>query len=179
MRIFRADIASALGRPAAPVLNAIDERAKGAAWLGKRLGPEQPTADGKGRFAAFEHGHVYWHPDAGAWAIPAHLFEAFAELGFEAGVLGYPVAAHGVVEGGDVQAFQRGVLYRKYGEAGRVIMGAIGNRYRLNGYESGRLGWPKTNETKQGGMIWQGFEHGRIAWAPDGTIVIDENGNFV
>ncbi|UOW93095.1 lysin A [Mycobacterium phage NoShow] len=181
MNIFRRDIQSLLTIPAKPLVNAIDEHAKVAgAWLGKRVtSGEQPTADGKGRFAQFENGYIYWSPDTGAWAIPRHLFETYAELGYEAGPLGYPIAPHDVVEGGDVQAFQRGVLYRKYGESGHFITGAIGNRYRLNQYERGFLGWPTTNETKQGGMIWQGFEHGRIAFSPDGTIVLNERNDFV
>lgn len=180
MNIFRGDVGRDGAAPPPPPPNLIDEEYGVARWLGKRLSGEQPTADGVGRFSQFEAGYIYWHPDAGAHAIPTHLFESYAALGFEAGPLGYPVAAHAVIEGqGDVQGFQRGVLYRRYGQPGYFITGAIGNRYRLNSYEAGPLGWPTTNETKQGGMIWQGFEHGRIAWSPDGTIVINEQGEFV
>lgn len=185
MNIFRADVAAAMAGPPAPPpappRNAIDDQADVARWLGKRItAGEQATADGVGRFAQFEQGYIYWHPDAGAWAIPMHLFETYAELGWEAGPLGYPVNHHDVIpNGGDVQAFQRGVLYRKYGEAGHFITGAIGNRYRLTGYEAGPLGWPTTNEQQHGGMVWQGFEGGRVAWSPDGTIVLDKNGEFV
>lgn len=178
MNLFRNDIESAM-RGGVVVLNAIDEHAKVATWLGKRLSGEIPTADGKGRFAEFENGKIYWSADTGAWAIPAHLFESYAEYGWEAGLLGYPVAAHSVVEQGDIQAFQRGVLYRKYGQGGHIIKGAIGNRYRLNGYENSFLGWPKTNETKQGGMLWQGYEGGRIAFSPDGTVVLNNANEFV
>lgn len=180
MKLFRDDIRSALGRPLGPVLNAIDEQAKVAAWLGKRItNGESATGDGVGRFAQFENGYIYWSPDTGAWAIPTHLFESYAELGWETGALGYPIAVHSVVNGGDVQAFQRGILYRKYGEAGQFVTGAIGNRYRLNNYEAGPLGWPKSNETKQGGMVYQAFENGRVAWSPDGTIVIKNDGGFI
>lgn len=178
MHLFRLDIESAMR--GLPKVNAIDEQAKVAGWLGKRItNGESATADGKGRFAQFEKGYVYWSPQTGAWAIPAHLFESFAEFGWETGALGYPVGPHTVLPQGDVQAFQRGVLYRKYGEPGHFVTGAIGNRYRLNQYEAGPLGWVKTNENGQGGMVWQGFEHGRIAWSPDGTIVINENGEFI
>ncbi|AZS12577.1 endolysin [Mycobacterium phage DrLupo] len=180
MNLFRKDIESAM-RGAVPILNAIDEHAKVAAWLGKRLHPgEKPTADGKGRFAQFERGYIYWSAETGAFAIPSHLMETYAELGWEAGALGYPIAPHAVIpDAGDVQAFQRGVLYRKYGQPGHFITGAIGNRFRLNGWEAGWLGWPTTNETKQGGMLWQGFEHGRIAFSADGTVVLNERNEFV
>ena len=179
MNIFRKDIESAM-RGTQPVLNAIDEQAKVATWLGKRLtNGEENTADGVGKFARFENGYVYWSPDTGAWAIPNHLFESYVQYGWEAGALGYPVAPHTVLPEGDVQAFQRGVLYRKYGQPGFFITGAIGNRYRLNDYEKGFLHWPTSNETQRGGMIFQVFEGGRIAWSPDGTVVLNGQNEFV
>lgn len=182
MNIFRGDVGGVLRAgmaPPPPPVNLIDQEYGVAQWLGKRLSGEQATADGVGRFSQFENGYIYWHPDTGAFAIPMHLFESYAQYGWEAGALGYPVARHTVLAEGDVQAFQRGVLFRKYGADGFFVTGAIGNRYRLNDWEHGFLGWPLTNEIPKGGMIWQGFEHGRIAFAPDGTVVLAENGEFV
>ena len=184
MNIFRADVQRKIDagpRGAGPVLNAIDEVAKISEWLGKRItAGEVPTADGVGRFAQFENGYIYWSPNTGAWPIPAHVFETYAELGWEAGALGYPVAFHEVIpDKGDVQAFEHGVLLRKYGEPGHFVTGLIGNRYRLNDWQNGFLGWPTSNEIRQGGMIYQTFEHGRIAFAPDCTIVLNERGEFV
>jgi hypothetical protein len=183
MRIMRDDVQRKIDAGPGgvhPPANAIDERAASATWLGKRLGPELATADGVGRFAEFEAGHIYWHPDTGAHAIPKHLFETFAELGWEGGPLGYPTGDHEVIPGGgDVQAFAHAVLLRKYGEAGHYVTGAIGNRYRLNDWQAGPLGWPTSNEIVQGGMIYQTFERGRIGWSGDGTIVLDSAGKFV
>lgn len=162
-----------------PPVNAIDEKAAKSGWLGARHGPERPTADGVGRLAEFDNGVIYWHPNVGAWPVPAHLFETYAELGWEGGPLGYPVAYHSVTTYGDVQAFQHGVLLRKYGEAGHYVTGLIGNRYRLNDWQAGPLGWPTSNEIPHGGMVYQTFEHGRIAFAPDGTIVLDAENKFI
>lgn len=159
------------------VVNAIDEQYKASPWLGKRLSPELPTPDGRGRFSAFENGHIYWTPEYGARPIPAHLFETWAELGFETGPLGYPTDYHGVLTDGDVQAFEHGVLYRKYGKPGFYVTGAIGEKYRKLGWEMGALGWPVSNEIKkmgatQPGLVYQNFEKGTLAWAPDSTVAL-------
>lgn len=177
--IFRKDVQVYLNNSNAVPVNLIDEMYRNSAWLGKRLSGEEPTADGAGRFSKFENGYIYWHPDHGCWPIPAHVFESFAAYGYEAGALGYPTAFHSVLKDGDVQAFEHGVLYRKYGMPGFYVTGLIGNRYRLNNYESGFLGWPLGNEIPQGGMRYQKFDGGKIAWSPDGTIVNRPDGSYV
>lgn len=177
--IFRADVTARMSAGSAPAVNAIDEQYKRSAWLGKRITGETPTPDGRGRFSAFQSGYIYWTATTGAWPIPTHLFETYAELGWEAGPLGYPTGFHTTLPNGDVQAFEKGVLYRKNKQPGFFVTGLIGNRYRVNGYEAGPLGWPTSNETKQGGMVYQTFDGGRIAWSPDGTIVIKSDGGFI
>lgn len=177
--IFRRDVQGFLDRGNAPAVNLIDEVYKNSAWLGKRITGEVPTKDGVGRFSQFENGFIYWHPDSGCWPIPTHLVETYTQLGWETGPLGYPTAFHAVVPGGDVQAFQHGVLFRKYDQPGYFVTGLIGNRYRLNDWQGGWLGWPVSNEIAKGGMRFQNFEHGRISWSPDGTIVVNEANDFV
>lgn len=170
-------IPAAAARP----VNAIDEEAaRAAGWIGDRVtAGEQTTPDGIGRWAKFDHGYIYWTPATGAHAIPDHLFESWAAYGYEAGALGYPIADHAVlpVSGtpkvGDVQAFERGVLYRKYGEPGYYVHGAIGHRWMRDGFEDGKWGWPVSNESElSGGGRVQEFEHGYITWSPDGTVAL-------
>lgn len=155
-----------------PVSNAIDEQYKIAAWLGKRLSAELPTPDGRGRFSQFENGYIYWTPETGARPIPAHLFETWAAFGYEAGSLGYPTQYHSVLKDGDVQAFEHGVLYRKYGQPGFFVTGVIGDKFRRTGYEGGSLGWPTSNEVHKGGLVFQTFEKGTVAWSPDSTVLL-------
>lgn len=167
--------------PAPPPVNMIDLEAQSAAlWIGERLTEgENVTPGGEGRWVKFSNGYIYWHPSTGAHAIPLHLFEPWADLGYEAGALGYPIADHAVlpVEGahkvGDVQAFERGVLYRKYGEPGFYVHGAIGEQWKRDGFENSKWGWPTSNEAalEDGGRV-QEFEHGYIAWSPDGTLAL-------
>jgi len=158
----------------APPANLIDQAAEIAkAWIGRRLTEGEHHLDAGGRWADFENAAIYWTEATGAHPVPrGGLWEAWAEYGWESGPLGYPVRDHAVVEGGGVQAFQGGVLYRQDGaEHGFYVHGAIGERYAREGYERGPLGWPISNEydTATGGRR-QDFEHGIMFWDPSGVV---------
>lgn len=181
MNIFRADVAAAQERlrHPAPVRNAIDdEAAVAAAWIGGRLHDgERACADGVGRYADFEHGSIYWHPhvrEGQATAVPARVYETWAERKWEQGPLGYPILRHTVIpDAGDIQAFQGGTIYRRYGQPGYVVHGVIGDRWAAEGFERGSLGWPASAEQPHGadgaGRIQQ-FEHGALVWHPSGAV---------
>ncbi|WP_280389791.1 glycoside hydrolase domain-containing protein [Nocardia wallacei] len=168
----------ASGGVAAPVVNMIDQEAERAKdWIGARLTEgEIPTPDGEGRRAEFEHGHIYWHPRTGAHAIPAALFEAYAERGWEAGPLGYPIGDHTVLSDpdgnvwGDVQGFENGALYRRHGQPGFWVHGEIRARWNRSGFEVGPYGWPISDEIPFDTGSYQEFEHGRIYWTPKATL---------
>lgn len=158
----------------APPANLIDQAAEIAkAWIGRRLTEGENELENGGRWADFENAAIYWTEATGAHPVPrGGLWEAWAEYGFETGPLGYPVLDHAVVEGGGVQAFQGGVLYRQDGaEHGFYITGKIGERYAREGYERGPLGWPISSEydTATGGRR-QDFERGTMFWDPSGVV---------
>lgn len=157
-----------------PVVNAIDEAYKAAPWLGARFTEELPTPDGRGRFSSFANGHIYWTPTTGARPIPKLLFETYAKLGFEGGPLGYPTRFFTVIpDAGDIQAFEGGVLYRRYGQPdGFYVHGKIGEHYATLGFESGPLGWPTSAETPFNGGVFQDFEYGRVIFSPGGTVAV-------
>lgn len=168
-------------RPVAPPVNLINVEADVAkAWIGKRLHAEERKcgADGKGRYADFEHGSIFWHPDLrSAIAVPNHVLESWNPHGGGLDKLGYPVLRHTVIKGvGDIQAFQKGTLYRKYGQAGFPVWGEIGRRWIREGYENGPLGWPISEEynTTDGGKK-QHFENGFLLWHPDGAVRVMES----
>ncbi len=175
---FRAEVARLIaGGPPVPVENEIDAEAVVArAWIGARLTHgELSTADGIGRFARFANGSIYWHPDVRngeATAVPAHLMETYAQYGYETGFLGYPTLRHTVVPGvGDIQAFEGGTLYRRYGHDGFPVRGVIGRRWAAEGHETGPLGWPISDEYNNGtGGLAQDFQKGRLQWDPSGVV---------
>ena len=202
MDAFRRNVATAqkgsLPLPIPPV-NEINAKQRmieqSTNWLGKRLKIDGADAlnelhigkDGKGRLAEFEHGHIYFYPHVGAFAIPhadpkiagSGLFEAYAAYGYEGSELGYPVReyspcgndANGL---GAVQAFQGGVLYRRNGdERGFIVKGKIGMRWADSLYEKGPYGWPTGNEVKHAsGEITQSFQHATLRFHPS-SVVID------
>lgn len=173
---FRADIQNQIngGSKPAPVENQIDRVAGFSAWLGKRLHTgEKPCKDGAGRFADFEHGSIYWHPKTGALPVPTNVYERWATAKWEQGVLGYPTRFHAVVPNvGDVQAFQGGIIYRKYGTPGYIVGGVIGARWFKEGAERSDLGWPTSDEYAVGTGRRQDYERGSLEWDPSGAIKI-------
>ncbi|MET8430171.1 peptidoglycan DD-metalloendopeptidase family protein [Nocardia sp. NPDC004860] len=171
-------VSGATPAPVAPAVNMIDqEAARAAAWIGKRQTEgELPTSDGEGRYAEFDNGYVYWHPRVGAHALPLNVFQKWAELGWEAGSLGYPVGDHTVLKAadgsavGDVQGFENGAIYRRYGQPGAWVHGEIRNRWNRSGFETGPFGWPTSDEVPFDTGSYQEFEHGRIYWTPKQTL---------
>lgn len=160
----------------AVVVNEIDAEAKRAVgWLGARTTAELPTADGAGRYAEFEGGRVYWSPRVRATsaagdravAVPTHILDTYTKVGSSAGPLGFPTQRHTTIPNiGDIQAFERGVIYRRFGQDGVLVHGAILNRYAAVGFEKG-WGWPLSAETAtaEGGR-GQAFEKRTALWHP-------------
>lgn len=178
--VFGADVAEFASGASGPPPNAINDTEAQNPWLGARLtAGEQECPDGVGRYAEFERGHIYWHPSTGAHAIPASLFGKYSSLGWEAGLLGYPVSEVGQLQHGEVQAFERGAIYRQDGRDPFVVRGAIRARWHRTGSETGPLGWPVSDERSlTGGEAAQQFEHGQILWpGPRDTVaLLDSDG---
>lgn len=170
----------------APVLPEIDveyARIGGeASWIGKRLHERERDCRGDrgGKFVEFEHGAIYWSPQTGAKAIPHHLLEPYGEREWEVGPLGYPIGDHAVLVNpatgeawGDVQGFEGGLLYRKYGKPGWWVHGAIYATWRRADFENGTFGWPTSDEVElANGDRVQHFEGGDIYWSPTGTVAL-------
>ena len=61
--------------------------------LGYPATDETATADGVGSFNHFEHGSIFWTPITGAHEVLGAIRLRWAELRWERGLLGYPIAA--------------------------------------------------------------------------------------
>ncbi|MDV8006738.1 N-acetylmuramoyl-L-alanine amidase [Rhodococcus sp. IEGM 1318] len=183
---LRADVGNMIAelngvKPDVPVIeNQIDRVRFFSDWLGKRLHDgEKPCKDGVGRYADFENGSIYWHPDTGAVPIPKLVYEVWAARGWEIEYLGYPQRFHVVYENeGDLQSFQGGTIARRYGTPGFVCHGVIGRRWIEEGGvrdvdgKPTTLGWPTSDEYDFDGGRRQDFEHGSLLWHPSGAIEI-------
>jgi hypothetical protein len=172
------DGAPAVVVPAGPVVNQINKKRDESPWLGKDLsGEEKTTPDGKGKYRHYENGSIYWTPGTGAHPVPLSLRGYWEKKGWEKSKLGYPINDHKVLNGpdgkpwGDVQGFQLGAIYRKYGGDAHWVNGEIGNRWFRSGFENGKLGWPTSDEVTIDGAIYQDFENGRIYFPTKGNTV--------
>lgn len=154
-----------------PRYNAIDDVAAQNPWLGKRLAmAETIPPDGIGRFADFEHGHVYWHPATHAHPVTPEVFMKWGSQGWETGFLGYPVTDPTQDASGQIQGFQGGAIYKQVGEPAYILKGAIRDRYLQSKAEKGPLGWPVGDEKPWDTGVFQEFENGSIFWTPKNTI---------
>lgn len=136
--------------------------------LGYPLTNERATPDGKGRFAHFEHGSIYWTPDTNAWAVLGDFVNAWGGAGWEQGPMGYPSGARRDVAGGSAQDFTGGLIARGKDLDAQAVYGDIAKAYRAAGGPEGSLGFPLTGELplRDGGRF-QRFEHGAIYWTPE------------
>ncbi|WP_459954918.1 alpha/beta hydrolase-fold protein [Nocardia sp. IFM 10818] len=90
---------------------------------------EQAVKD-LGRFVKFEGGNIYWSPLSGSWGVrTGPIMDAWGVLGFENGVLGFPIGDEVPVAGGTQQAFQGGSILVRDGKA--QVLGLTGQPISL------------------------------------------------
>lgn len=151
-------------------------------WLGKKklANEELPTLDGVGRFATYEHGAIYWHPNFGAWTVNYLIYPKYESEKWEQGYLGYPLTDAYKVDGGEAQRYQGGTIYHNATtKENFVVKGAIGGRWEELGKEKGKLGFPETDEiiAPDGKGVLQRFQNGHIYYTPEtGAKEIYDNG---
>ena len=130
---------------------------------------ELGVPDGVGRRNEFINGFIYWHPEYGAHSVTTHFSFAWARSGWERGDIGYPTSEEFALPDGigRKQSFSKGHIYGSL--SGIVsIHGAIYDKWKSLGSESGELGYPITDETKtsDGRGRFNAFNDGVIYWSP-------------
>ncbi len=78
--------------------------------LGVPTTPEEGTPDGIGRYSVFQNGSIYWTPQLGAHEVHGRIRDAWAQAGWEAGELGYPISDEYAVTGGRRSDFEHGSI---------------------------------------------------------------------
>lgn len=129
------DIAARFNEPPKPLT--LEDRLRGGAiyakWqalgadnsmLGKPRAPEAAT-DGVTRYVTFDRGAIYWSPGSGAEPVTGAIYDAWASLGYERGLLGLPTSGEIQEPQWVVQNFQHGTLNfdRETGMVTRVVDG--------------------------------------------------------
>jgi len=114
------DIAAHFNDPPGP--QTLEDRLRGGAifakWetmggansaLGAPMAPES-IASGDARYVRFARGAMYWSPSTGAEPLTGAIYDAWASLGFELGLLGLPTSGEIAEPQWVVQNFQHGTL---------------------------------------------------------------------
>ncbi|MHA7191138.1 hypothetical protein ACX80N_12710 [Arthrobacter sp. MDT2-16] len=122
-----------------------------------------------GCYQNFQGGAILWTSTTGARITGGEIRNAYAASGFETGGLGYPTSNEtcGLVNGGCYQNFQGGAILWSPTTGARVTGGQIRAAYAASGFETGRLGYPTSNETcTTATNCKQTFQRGTITWTP-------------
>ena len=164
--------------PPAPVPVTTSYPVKGAiniAWLnaggdrgslGRPAGAEFGPLRAGGFGQHFAGGSIYWSPATGGQVLKGAIRDTYARAGWETGWLGYPTTGEIGVRGGVIQKFQGGLVYWSPATGARAVRGAILDAYGRLGWETGRLGFPTTDETGIRGGAFTHFQGGSIYWSP-------------
>ena len=145
-----------------------------AGVLGQPVTGQLVTPDGVGRYHHFERGSIFWSPAHGAHEVHGAIRDRWAALGWEAGVLGYPVtdeyiAADGL---GRVSDFERGSVYWQPGFGAHELWGDLRAAWRARGAQTG-LGYPISDQYAVPGGWMADFERGSLRWDAATRTVTD------
>jgi aldose sugar dehydrogenase len=139
-----------------------------SSFLGGPTTAEQRLSDG--RFRHYAGGSIYWSSPTGAREVHGAIRQAWAGMGWERSVLGYPTTDEtGTPDGvGRFNHFQRGSIYWTPGTGAREVHGAIRQAWAGMGWERSALGYPTTDErgTPDGVGRFNHFQRGSIYWTP-------------
>lgn len=139
--------------------------------LGAPLGPVVTGLKNGGASRQYQKGFILWSPQTGAWVSKGGIRTAYAKLGLQNGVMGYPTSTEGD-EGiiGSLwytQNYQGGVITWHPQFGGHAIIGAFHDRWKNDGREAG-LGYA-VNDVQTGlknGGSGQRFKDGFIYSTP-------------
>lgn len=128
-----------------------------------------------GVFQNYQGGAIIWSQATGARVSMGAIRNMWAATGYEGGGLGYPVTneVSGLRNGGVYQCYEGGCILWSPSTGAAISMGGIRSIWASTGFESGRLGYPTSNEysTGPGGAVAQNYQGGTIHWGPTGSWI--------
>ncbi|GGH93396.1 S8 family serine peptidase [Arthrobacter liuii] len=128
-----------------------------------------------GVYQNYQGGAIIWSPATGAHISVGAIRGEWAATGFEGGRLGYPVTDEvaGLRDGGVYQNYQGGAIIWSPATGAHLSVGAIRSFWASTGFESGRLGYPTSDEYPTGndGSVAQNYQGGVIHFTPGGVYI--------
>jgi hypothetical protein len=135
-------------------------------FIGAPITDERWTPDTVGRYSVFERGSIYWKHETGAHEVHGGIRDKWRDLGWEPGVLGYPITDEtGTPDGiGRYNVFELGSIYWTKKTGAHEVLGRIRDKWKELGWEAGALGYPVSGEYDVSGGRRSDFERGSITW---------------
>ncbi|WP_308426567.1 LGFP repeat-containing protein [Nocardia camponoti] len=120
-----------------------------------------------GRFNHFQKGSIYWSVGTGAHQISGPIRDKWAALGWESSPLGFPLSdVSKAGKGGEYTLFPTGAIYYTAKTGAHAVWGSIQADWTRAGGETGRYGYPTSDEYDYQGGKAQDFQGGKITWKP-------------
>jgi hypothetical protein len=148
--------------------------------LGYPTTDETDSAIAPGRYNLFQGGRILWQFDAQeAFALWGPIDGKYAQLGFEGGLLGFPITdvrPTGSDSDGRYSHFSGGSIYFKPSVGAHVIHGLIREYWAEAGWERSEFGYPINDESPLPVLTpssdrYQDFENGVLYYhAADDTV---------
>ena len=124
-------------------------------------------------YQEYEHGYIIGSGSKGFYISMGKIRDKWVAQGYEFGSLGWPKS--------DIQTNKdSGIEYQEY-ENGYIVgnkqhgyyysMGKIRDKWAAQWYESGPLGWPKSDIFEEDGIQYQQYEGGKIYYSSGRTWV--------
>lgn len=159
-----------VGKPACGTGGAIAPVANNATWLGECLTSEYGVAGGRAQ--DFRSGRVFYSGGTGAQTVGGVIGGLYVGYRGPDGVLGFPKTGElGTPDGrGRFDAFTGGMIYWTPTTGAHAVRGAILGEWSRQRYESGRLGYPTSEEFAVAGGVQQNFQNGFITFK-DGKAI--------
>jgi uncharacterized protein with LGFP repeats len=143
--------------------------------VGYPVSDETGASDGIGRYNVFQNGVIYWTPQLGPAAVQGAIYQHYAKLGWQVGVLGYPTTDElPVGDGvGRYSKFQNGAIYWTDLTGAWALHGPILLAYLSISGPASRLGYPVSDVVPNSSGALATFQYGYITWdaATNKTIV--------
>jgi hypothetical protein len=138
--------------------------------LGNPTIDEVAAPDGVGRYRHYDNGSLYWSPGRGAHLVHGRISDKWAATGWERN-FGYPMTDELSTPDqiGRFNHFQTCSIYWTPQTDAHEVHGAIRARWAELGWERSYLGYPITDEIRQGDPAdhrFSNFQGGQIVWTP-------------
>lgn len=133
-------------------------------FLGAPTSDEFRTPQKNGAGQHFEGGSIYWSPATGAHEVHGAIKDKWAALGWENSFLGFPTTDETTTPDGygRFNFFEGGAIYYHPNLGTYAVPKLIAEVWKKEGWETGKLGYPVSDEIIKNNNSVQYFEFGAV-----------------